>query len=70
MAGRHKAQRESLVVIRTTVLKGKNLEKEAKRAYTRQLLRPDIRFPILQKRLRPYRRSLRTVFKASRPTLF
>ena len=30
MVGRHKAQRESLVIVRTTILKG-NVEKEAKR---------------------------------------
>lgn len=70
MSGRHKAQSESLIVVRTTELKGKNLDKECRRAYTRQLVKEGVKFPILQRRLRPHSKSLRTVFKASRPNLF
>ena len=69
MAGRHKAQRESLVIVRTTQIRG-NLEKECRRAYTKQLVKEGIKFPILQRRLRPARRTLKTTFKASRPNLF
>jgi len=69
MAGRHKAQRESLVIIRTTEIKG-DVVKEAKRSYTVQVAREGIKFPLLQRRLRPYRKTFRTVFKATRPTLF
>ena len=70
MAGRHKAQRESLVIVRTTQIRGKNLEKECRRTYTKQLVKEGIKFPILQRRLRPARRTLKTTFKASRPNLF
>jgi hypothetical protein len=69
MAGRHKAQRESLVIVRTTEIKGQ-LDKEVRRAYTRQLVKDGIKFPILNRRLRQAKRSLRTVFKASKPNMF
>ena len=70
MSGRHKAQTESLIIVRTTQIKGKNIEKDVRRAYTRQLLKDGIKFPILQRRLRPHSKSLKTTFKASRPNLF
>jgi large subunit ribosomal protein L18Ae len=70
LSGRHKAQSESLIVVRATQLKGKNLEKEARRAYTRQLVKEGIKFPILQRRPRPPNKALKTVFKANRPNLF
>lgn len=69
MSGRHKAQRESLVVVRTTELKG-DIEKEAKRNYTRQIAREGIKFPLLHKRIRTHSKRFRTVFKANRPNLF
>lgn len=69
MAGRHKAQRESLVIVRTTQVKG-DIAENAKRSYTSQVAKDGIRFPLLQRKLRPYRKSFRTVFKATRPTLF
>ena len=68
MAGRHKAQRESLVIIRTTLLQG-NIEKTCRRVYIRQIVKADTRFPILHKRTRSARR-YRTVFQANRPNLF
>ncbi len=68
MAGRHKAQRESLVIVRTTQITG-NVAEESKRNYTSQILKEGIRFPLLQKRIRPARKTFRTVFKASRPNL-
>jgi len=67
MSGRHKAQRESLVVIRTTELKG-DIEKTCRRAYIRQIVRPDAKFPLLRRRIRSAKR-FRTVFKANRPSL-
>jgi len=70
MSGRHKAQTESLIIVRTTVIKGKNMEKEVRRVYTRQLVKDGVRFPILQRRLRPPTNSLKSTFKASRPNLF
>lgn len=67
MVGRHKAQRESLVVVRTTILKGK-IEEEAKRNYIRQIAKPDARFPILSKRIR-VSPAFRKVFRPNRPCL-
>lgn len=67
MAGRHKAQLESLKVIRTTEVKG-DLFKNSARAYIRQVVKPDARFPILHKRIRTPSR-YQTVFQANRPSL-
>ena len=50
MVGRHKAQRESLVIVRTTELKGE-LEHEAKRRQIRLVSNHDIKFPLLHKKL-------------------
>jgi large subunit ribosomal protein L18Ae len=68
MAGRHKAQRESLVIVRTTELTG-DVAEESKRNYTSQILKEGIKFPLLHRRIRPARKSFRTVFKATRPNL-
>ena len=67
MVGRHKAQRESLVIVRTTILKG-NVEKEAKRHYIRQIVKEGVKFPLLEKRIRPSP-AFRKVFRPSRPCL-
>jgi len=67
MAGRHKAQRESLVIIRTTELKG-DLFKTSRRAYIRQVVKPGAKFPVLHKRIRTAPR-YRSVFQANRPIL-
>ncbi len=67
MAGRHKAQRESLTIVRTTELKG-DLVKTCRRAYIRQIVRPNVKFPILHKRLRAASRYSST-FQANRPNL-
>ena len=67
MVGRHKAQRESLVIVRTTIIKG-DVEHEAKRTYIKQIVKHDIRFPLLQKRIRPTP-AFRKVFRPSRPCL-
>ena len=68
MVGRHKAQRESLVIVRTTELKSQNLEHEAKRRQIRQVAKHDIKFPLLHKRIRPTP-AFRKVFRPSRPCL-
>ncbi len=68
MAGRHKAQRESLVIVRTTEIK--NPQEDSKRSYTAQIVKDGIKFPQLQRKLRPARKTFRTVFKATRPNLF
>lgn len=67
MVGRHKAQRESLVIVRTTVLKG-DIEKEAKRVYIKQIMKHDVRFPLLNKRIRPAP-AFRKIFRPNRPCL-
>lgn len=67
MAGRHKAQRESLTIVRTTELKG-DLVKGARRAQIRMISRPGVKFPVLHKRVRSAPR-YRTIFQANRPTL-
>ena len=67
MVGRHKAQRESLVIVRTTELKG-NMEHDAKRRQIRQVAKHDIKFPLLHKRIRPAP-AFRKVFRPSRPCL-
>jgi hypothetical protein len=67
MAGRHKAQRESLTIVRTTELKG-DLVKNCRRAYVRQIVRPGSKFPILHRRVRSAPR-YRTIFQANRPSL-
>jgi large subunit ribosomal protein L18Ae len=67
MAGRHKAQRESLVIVRTTEIA--DVAENSKRNYTSQIVKDGIKFPLLHRRLRPARKSFRTVFKASRPNL-
>ena len=68
MVGRHKAQRESLVIVRTTEIKG-DVEKLSKRAYTKQIVKEGIKFPLLQRRIRPPK-AFRKVFHAHRPNLF
>lgn len=67
MAGRHKAQRESLVIIRTTEVRG-NIEKVARRASIRMISRPGVKFPLTQKLVRNDRRLTRAV-QANRPSL-
>lgn len=67
MVGRYKAQRESLVIVRTTELKG-DLEHEAKRGQIRQVVKHYIRFQLLHIRIRP-KPAFRKVFRPSRSVL-
>jgi hypothetical protein len=69
MAGRHKAQPESLTIIRTTEIKGDLLD-EVKKPYSRQVLRDTAIFPIIHKRIRPAKKQYSKVFHAKRPNLF
>ena len=69
MAGRHKAQRESVTIVRTTQITG-DVEKNSRRNYTKQIVRENVRFPILSRLIRANRKSFRTVFRANRPSLF
>ena len=70
MAGRHKAQRESITIVRTTVLPAAEVEEKCRRVYTRQIVKEGIRFPVLSRLIRNSDKSYRTVFKATRPSLF
>ncbi len=67
MAGRHKAQRESITIVRTTEV---HKSDDVKRLTLKQIVRDGIKFPILARRLRTARKTYRTVFKANRPSLF
>merc|ERR1712032_1346197 len=69
MAGRHKAQRESVTIVRTSVLSG-NVEETCRRLYTRQIVKDGVRFPVLNRLIRNSDKQYRTVFKAVRPSLF
>ena len=70
MAGRHKAQRESVTIVRTTILPEKELVDSARRNYTKQIVRESIRFPVLSRLIRSDRKAFRSVFRANRPSLF
>lgn len=70
MAGRHKAQRESVTIVRTTTLPEKEIGDVARRNYTKQIVRENIRFPILSRLIRSDKKAYRSVFKANRPSLF
>ena len=67
MCGRHKAQRESLVIVRTCILKG-DIEHVAKRNYIKQIMKPGMKFPLLTKHIRPSP-AYRKIFRPSRPVL-
>jgi hypothetical protein len=69
MSGRHKAQRESVTIVRTTEITG-DIEKEARRPYIKQIVKEGVKFPILQRRIRAATKTFKSVFKANRPNLF
>ena len=70
MAGRHKAQRESVTIVRTSVLPAATVEEKCRRVYTRQIVKDGVRFPVLARLIRNNDKQYRTVFKAVRPSLF
>jgi large subunit ribosomal protein L18Ae len=73
LAGRHKAQRESVTIVRTTEIratKDEKIEDKVKRASIKQVVREGVKFPVLSRRLRAARKTFRTTFKATRPNLF
>jgi len=70
MAGRHKAQRESVTIVRTSVLPSATVEENCRRVYTKQIVKEGIRFPVLSRLIRNNDKQYRTVFKATRPSLF
>lgn len=65
MAGRHGARPETIQVIRTSVVANKDLRRTA----TQQYADVSVKFPKTDLRKRAPVRSLKTTFKADRPTL-
>ena len=65
LAGRHSANKESIQVIRTSVLKNS----EVKRPQISQFCKAGLKFPKTVNRKRPPTKSLGSTFKAVRPTL-
>ena len=65
LAGRHRGQRESIHIIRTTEIQ--NAAKDARRYSVRQLLRPNLKFPKLHNTIRPSTKQDRSTFQANRP---
>ena len=65
LAGRHSARAESIQIIRTAVVH----EKDLRRAQTSQFNEKKIAFPQMHRLKRAPNKDLRTLYKASRPTL-
>ena len=67
LAGRHKAQRESITIVRTTEIHN---SEDVKRLTLKQVVKDGVKFPVLARRIRVAKKQHRTVFKANRPSLF
>jgi hypothetical protein len=67
LAGRHKAQRESVTIVRTVEIPNAD---NVKRVTLKQVTRDGVKFPVLARRIRVDKKQYRTVFKANRPSLF
>lgn len=65
MAGRHSAAKESIQIIRTSVV----AEADVRRRQMSQFMGADAKFPKTANVKRPPTRALGSIFKASRPTL-
>ena len=65
LAGRHSARAESIQIIRTAVVH----EKDCKRASTSQFNEKKIAFPQIHRLKRAPSNSVKTLYKAARPTL-
>ena len=65
MAGRHSAPKESIQIIRTSIVS----DKDVKRAQISQFTKSDLKFPKTVNLKRPPSKSLGSTFKAVRPTL-
>uniref|UniRef100_A0A7S3NKC2 60S ribosomal protein L18a n=1 Tax=Aureoumbra lagunensis TaxID=44058 RepID=A0A7S3NKC2_9STRA len=66
MAGRHRARPRSIQIIRTATVK----DKELKRVATQMYVKPNLKFPLTHRIMRPSEKKLRTTFAASRPNTF
>jgi hypothetical protein len=67
LSGRHKAQRESITIVRTTEIHNSD---DVKRVTLKQVTKEGVKFPILARRIRVHNKQYRSVFKANRPSLF
>jgi len=65
MSGRHSGRPETIQIIRTSIVKSTDLRRPA----TQQVADISARFPKTDNRKRAPVRSLKTIYKASRPTL-
>lgn len=65
MAGRHSAAKESIQIIRTSVVP----DSECRRGNTAQFAKQNVKFPKTVNLKRPPTKSLSSTFKAVRPTL-
>jgi large subunit ribosomal protein L18Ae len=63
MAGRHRARNKSIQIIRTAVVKSKDV----KRAGTLQFVNSKLKFPLPHRILRPATKDVKSVFSALRP---
>ncbi|GLJ37216.1 hypothetical protein SUGI_0754750 [Cryptomeria japonica] len=66
MASRHRVRQPCIQIIKTATIPAKL----CKRENTKQFHDPDIKFPLVHRKIRPPTRKLKTTFKASRPNLF
>ena len=67
MAGNHRASKDTISIIRTSVLHGKD---DVRRPYTQLFRDNKLKFPILRAVPRASHKRFRTVFKANRPNTF
>ena len=65
MSGRHRAPHESIQIIKTCIVEPNKLLRDHSRAFTKA----SIKFPKVNPTKRAPRKSLKTTFKASRPTI-
>ena len=65
MSGRHRAPHESIQIIKTCVVSPDRVLREHSRAFSKA----SIKFPKVALTKRAPRKSLKTTFKASRPTI-
>ena len=66
MAGRHRARKASIQIIKTAVLKAKDV----KRAPIQQVLSAQIKFPLTHIKPRPAHRRFKKTFSTVRPSTF
>ncbi|CAO2842206.1 unnamed protein product [Amaranthus hypochondriacus] len=66
MASRHRVRAPCIQIIKTATVS----DELCKRESTKQFHSPDIKFPMVFRKIRPPTRKLKTTYKASKPNLF